>query len=387
VKKYFIRLWGAPTLQEEERSQALNESLGKQLTELLCYFLIHRGELVSHERLIELFWPESVNPQNALKFAIHRLRKLTQPYAQTKDQEWIVTGKRGYLFSPQAPVDTDLDQLSGLTPALLAEQPRQIEALVRGELMEGYSSMWILPIREFWKEKVKTLTQEAAAMLDQKGQAEAALRLTHWALTLDPYSDDLNYCYLSELVKAREYNRALKHFDQISEQFYHEFGVEFEGRSKSLIYFLSSDREPSHSIQELIEEMNTKEDGSAFYCEQPVFRKLYQARMRESKRLDINSYLLVLDVQSEAMELGTRATDALIQIVKTQLRSCDIFTRTANCQLAVMLMMKAENDVHKVVSRLSQRLNRKYPAAQVRVYYHVQKIEQNNPQAALQHDK
>lgn len=137
MKKYFIRLWGAPTLQEEERSQALNESLGKQLTELLCYFLIHRGELVSHERLIELFWPESVNPQNALKFAIHRLRKLTQPYAQTKDQEWIVTGKRGYLFSPQAPVDIDLDQLSGLTPALLAEQPRQIEALVRGELMEG----------------------------------------------------------------------------------------------------------------------------------------------------------------------------------------------------------------------------------------------------------
>ena len=61
MKKYFIRLWGAPTLQEEERSQALNESLGKQLTELLCYFLIHRGELVSHERLIELFWPESVS--------------------------------------------------------------------------------------------------------------------------------------------------------------------------------------------------------------------------------------------------------------------------------------------------------------------------------------
>lgn len=196
--------------------------------------------------------------------------------------------------------------------------------------MEGYSSMWILPIREFWKEKVKTLVQETAGILDQTGQAEAALQLTQWALALDPYSDDLNYRYLSELVKAKEYNRALKHYDQISEQFYHEFGVEFEGRSKSLIYFLSSDRGPSHSIQELVEEMNASEDDCAFYCEQPVFRKLYQARMRESKRLDINSYLLVLDVQSDSAELGTRATDALIQIVKTQLRSCDIFTRTAN---------------------------------------------------------
>ena len=66
--------------------------------------------------------------------------------------------------------------------------------------------------------------------------------------------------------------------------------------------------------------MNASEDECAFYCEQPVFRKLYQARMRESKRLDINSYLLVLDVQSDSAELGTRATDALIQIVKTQLR-------------------------------------------------------------------
>ena len=86
--------------------------------------------------------------------------------------------------------------------------------------MEGYSSMWILPIREFWKEKVKTLVQETAGILDQTGQAEAALQLTQWALALDPYSDDLNYRYLSELVKAKEYNRALKHYDQISEQFY-----------------------------------------------------------------------------------------------------------------------------------------------------------------------
>ena len=36
--------------------------LGKRLTELLCYFLIHRGELISQDRLIEQFWPESVNP-------------------------------------------------------------------------------------------------------------------------------------------------------------------------------------------------------------------------------------------------------------------------------------------------------------------------------------
>lgn len=383
MERYFIKLWGVPTLQENGQSRALGEILGKQLTELLCYFLIHRGELVSHERLIELFWPESVNPQNALKFAIHRLRKCTQAYAETKDQEWIVTGSRGYLFSLQAPVDSDLHQLDILKPEALAEKPEWIETRVRGELMAGYSSLWILPLREFWKEKVITLAQDTAALLEQNGKSEAVLRITQWALALDPYSDDLNYRYLSELVKAKEYNRALKHFDQIYERFYHEFGVEFEGRSKSLIYFLSSERESTHTIQELIEEMNAQEDGTAFFCEQPVFRKLYQARMRESRRLDINSYLLVLDVQGVSAELGNQATDALIQIVKNQLRSCDIFTRTAACQLAVMLMLSAEQDVHKVVKRLSQRLNHKYPTTQVRIYYHAQKIEQPSSTSAV----
>ena len=47
-----------------------------------------------------------------------------------------------------------------------------------------------------------------------------------------------------------------------------------------------------------------------------------------------------------------------------------------------MLMIKAESDVHKVVSRLSQRLNRKYPTNQVRIYYHAQKIEQSSSQPA-----
>lgn len=42
-----------------------------------------------------------------------------------------------------------------------------------------------------------------------------------------------------------------------------------------------------------------------------------------------------------------------------------------------MLMMKAVGDVRKAVDRLTQRLNRKYPTNQIRVYYYEQKIEQS----------
>ena len=78
-----------------------------------------------------------------------------------------------------------------------------------------------------------------------------------------------------------------------------------------------------------------------------------------------------------------KQTHRQFQIVKNQLRSCDIFTRTAACQLAVMLMLSAEQDVHKVVKRLSQRLNHKYPTTQVRIYYHAQKIEQPSSTSAV----
>ena len=81
--------------------------------------------------------------------------------------------------------------------------------MVHGELMEGYSSLWILPIREFYKEKVKTLVRNGFGA-GFAGKTGSAARITQWALALDPYSDDLNYRYLSQLVNAKEYNRALK---------------------------------------------------------------------------------------------------------------------------------------------------------------------------------
>ena len=53
------------------------------------------------------------------------------------------------------------------------------------------------------------------------------------------------------------------------------------------------------------------------------------------------------------------------------------FHSDGELQLAVMLMMKAVGDVRKAVDRLTQRLNRKYPTNQIRVYYYEQKIEQS----------
>lgn len=46
------------------------DTLGRQLSSLLAYFVYHRSRIVSKDMLITSFWPESENPSSAIKYAI-----------------------------------------------------------------------------------------------------------------------------------------------------------------------------------------------------------------------------------------------------------------------------------------------------------------------------
>lgn len=48
----------------------LGASMGKQIASIFAYLILHRDRAVAKEQLIEIFWPDSRNPLNALKFAI-----------------------------------------------------------------------------------------------------------------------------------------------------------------------------------------------------------------------------------------------------------------------------------------------------------------------------
>lgn len=74
-RKYQFRMFGGLYLTTDGKTIPISSLVGKQLIALLTYLICNYKQSVSKEKIIDIFWPDSENPSNALKFAIHRLRK------------------------------------------------------------------------------------------------------------------------------------------------------------------------------------------------------------------------------------------------------------------------------------------------------------------------
>ena len=73
--KWKITMMGTFRMSCEETELDINGIMGKQLASLLAYLIVKRDRIVTKQTLIETFWHDCKSPQNAMKFAIFRLRR------------------------------------------------------------------------------------------------------------------------------------------------------------------------------------------------------------------------------------------------------------------------------------------------------------------------
>ena len=90
-RKYQFKMFGGLSVTTDGKTILLSSQIGKQLTALLSYLICNYKQSVSKEKIIDNFWPDSENPSNALKFAIHRLRKTLETVEGLPNVELIVT--------------------------------------------------------------------------------------------------------------------------------------------------------------------------------------------------------------------------------------------------------------------------------------------------------
>ena len=106
-----IQMLGGFILKTNDQTIDLVALLGKQTAAFLACLCLNHGTLVTKERLIELFWEDSKNPLNAMKFTVHRLRKCLEELTVTGAADWIVTQRGGYSFACSE-LTLDIDELN-----------------------------------------------------------------------------------------------------------------------------------------------------------------------------------------------------------------------------------------------------------------------------------
>lgn len=388
---YYVKTFGGLEITNDNVTVNIVELFGKQLVNLLQVLLFHSEKPVQKDELIDILWPESKNPSSALKFSIFRLRSELNEIDFFKDKEVIVTTRKGYILNPNLDWNIDFVELQKAYnqinegAELLDEKEfkiaRKIFRLYQGRFYASPSQLhWILQKQEVFRQMyVKTMMRTSCYLYTQKRYDEMML-MNYQAVLIEPFNEGLHYYYMKGLVATRNYREALKYYDELNEIFLSELGTGLSKRFKQLYDIIIADhaKEENKDMETIIRELsNRDQQNQGFFCSYEIFKYFYELLLKMSVRNEQNYYLIMLQFSDGTLDYEKVGVDfdRVKRLVSSCLRSNDLFTRTSETQLLLLVDCQTEENAHLIIQRISNKFYSIFRKKNYRMNYSVHKAE------------
>ena len=388
---YYVKTFGGLEITNDNVTVNIVELFGKQLVNLLQVLLFHSEKPVQKDELIDILWPESKNPSSALKFSIFRLRSELNEIDFFKDKEVIVTTRRGYILNPNLDWNIDFVELEKAYnqinegAELLDEKEfkiaRKIFRLYQGRFYASPSQLhWILQKQEVFRQMyVKTMMRTSCYLYTQKRYDEMML-MNYQAVLIEPFNEGLHYYYMKGLVATRNYREALKYYDELNDIFLSELGTGLSKRFKQLYDIIIADhaKEENKDMETIMRELsNRDQQNQGFFCSYEIFKYFYELLLKMSVRNEQNYYLIMLQFSDGTLDYEKVGVDfdRVKRLVSSCLRSNDLFTRTSETQLLLLVDCQTEENAHLIIQRISNKFYSIFRKKNYRMNYSVHKAE------------
>lgn len=388
---YYVKTFGGLEITNDNVTVNIVELFGKQLVNLLQVLLFHSEKPVQKDELIDILWPESKNPSSALKFSIFRLRSELNEIDFFKDKEVIVTTRKGYILNPNLDWNIDFVELQKAYnqinegAELLDEKEfkiaRKIFRLYQGRFYASPSQLhWILQKQEVFRQMyVKTMMRTSCYLYTQKRYDEMML-MNYQAVLIEPFNEGLHYYYMKGLVATRNYREALKYYDELNDIFLSELGTGLSKRFKQLYDIIIADhaKEENKDMETIMRELsNRDQQNQGFFCSYEIFKYFYELLLKMSVRNEQNYYLIMLQFSDGTLDYEKVGVDfdRVKRLVSSCLRSNDLFTRTSEKQLLLLVDCQTEENAHLIIQRISNKFYSIFRKKNYRMNYSVHKAE------------
>lgn len=388
---YYVKTFGGLEITNDNVTVNIVELFGKQLVNLLQVLLFHSEKPVQKDELIDILWPESKNPSSALKFSIFRLRSELNEIDFFKDKEVIVTTRKGYILNPNLDWNIDFVELQKAYnqinegAELLDEKEfkiaRKIFRLYQGRFYASPSQLhWILQKQEVFRQMyVKTMMRTSCYLYTQKRYDEMML-MNYQAVLIEPFNEGLHYYYMKGLVATRNYREALKYYDELNDIFLSELGTDLSKRFKQLYDIIIADhaKEENKDMETIMRELsNRDQQNQGFFCSYEIFKYFYELLLKMSVRNEQNYYLIMLQFSDGTLDYEKVGVDfdRVKRLVSSCLRSNDLFTRTSETQLLLLVDCQTEENAHLIIQRISNKFYSIFRKKNYRMNYSVHKAE------------
>lgn len=388
---YYVKTFGGLEITNDNVTVNIVELFGKQLVNLLQVLLFHSEKPVQKDELIDILWPESKNPSSALKFSIFRLRSELNEIDFFKDKEVIVTTRKGYILNPNLDWNIDFVELEKAYnqinegAELLDEKEfkiaRKIFRLYQGRFYASPSQLhWILQKQEVFRQMyVKTMMRTSCYLYTQKRYDEMML-MNYQAVLIEPFNEGLHYYYMKGLVATRNYRETLKYYDELNDIFLSELGTGLSKRFKQLYDIIIADhaKEENKDMETIMRELsNRDQQNQGFFCSYEIFKYFYELLLKMSVRNEQNYYLIMLQFSDGTLDYEKVGVDfdRVKRLVSSCLRSNDLFTRTSETQLLLLVDCQTEENAHLIIQRISYKFYSIFRKKNYRMNYSIHKAE------------
>jgi DNA-binding SARP family transcriptional activator len=366
---------------------------------LLKHLILNRGKAIPIASLIEIFWAEaekSVNPENALKTMVSRIRSnLAKVNPDLKN--CIQAENRSYMWSTEAPCDVDVFRFEEMCESVkecdtLGESVREVYThiidIYGGDL--SYSNTdeeWIVSRSLCLHHLYLQTVYKFIDMLKAEQDNEMVIHVCRIALDIDAFDERLNLELMTALKDSGQSNAALTQYKYVTSAYYKYLGIEpTEGIQSFYRNLVRSHQSSESDLQTIRTELLNSDSGEtgAFICEYSIFKDIYQLQLRNIGRQENKMFLALLSVENTVEEyfdplIQDTVMRRLLAILKDCLRRGDTISRFSSSQYAILLPMMYYSNGYIVINRIKKQFYKIYPDNSIKLIFHFGSLDQNEP--------
>gem|GEM_PF-721751 len=220
----------------------------RKVKSLFKYLVLHPGQFVSQERLMELLWPDA-NPSAAsmnLRTTITSLRRALEPYLEGKASHFIVHQSEGIQFNTAVAYSVDVNEFAEQYRTGIAAADRGIwdsamvhyqtaDQLYAGDFLEeDLYEDWTAVERESFREMHNDLLLRMADINVRQEHFVDAISLCQRVLTLDGSREDVHRRLMAYYAQAGRPVQAIRQFQLCSRILRKEYGVDPSNQTNEL---------------------------------------------------------------------------------------------------------------------------------------------------------
>ena len=381
-------------LRMEVGNAVLTDEINRsqKLWSVLAYLLIHRDRAVPQAEFIEVFWPDdhSMNPANALKTLLYRIRAMLEPLFGTEVQP-ILSQWGAYSWNRDLPCEVDVDRFESLCRQAQAAPARdrrvalyrEAIALYRGDFLPKLSAqLWVDPLQTHYHGIYLAAVKALALLLEEDGGYAEMAELCDTAIGFDPLDEKLHLFYIRALMGQGKTAAALAHYTEASDLLYRNLDVRPSEELRALYSELMKSEQSLETDLSVIQAdlKETEARPGAFLCDYGFFREIYRLEARRCMRDGTCVHIALITVSLPgggipALDLLADAMDRLCGVLVQNLRRGDVVSKYSGAQFAVMLPAANLEDSTMVMERICSAFARQQRYTLFKLNYKIRELE------------